>query len=197
MEARDLERVVEVHLQSFPGFFLSFLGTAFLREFYRAFLDDPTGIAWIAEMSSGGQLVGVVVGPSQPDGFFSRLLRRRWLAFGWASLGAVLHRPAVLPRLCRALAYRGAPPPGSPRALLSSIAVLPASQGQGVGCALVTRWMDEARKRGSRGCFLTTDAADNEVVNRFYIRLGWTCEATYTTPEGRVMNRYVYDFMPP
>jgi hypothetical protein len=59
---------------------------------------------------------------------------------------------------------------------------------------LVQRWLDEAQSRGARGCFLTTDAENNDTVNRFYLSLGWKLEAAYTTREGRKMNRYACDF---
>lgn len=192
MEARDLDDVVMIHMTSFPGFFLSFLGPRFLREFYSAFLTDTTGMAFIAESSSTARILGVVVGPLKPQGFFKRLLLRRWPAFCLAAAGAVARRPAIAPRLLRAVLYRGAAPDGPPRSLLSSIAVTPESQGSGIGRALVNRWAEEARKRGSSACFLTTDAERNDGVNRFYQKLGWRIQDTFTTQDRR-MNRYVLD----
>jgi hypothetical protein len=50
------------------------------------------------------------------------------------------------------------------------------------------------RQRGGYGCFLATDALNNDKINNFYRKLGWNLESTYTTSEGRVMNRYVLDF---
>jgi hypothetical protein len=58
----------------------------------------------------------------------------------------------------------------------------------------VDHWLGEARRRGCAGAFLTTDADCNEAVNGFYRRLGWHLETSYSTPEGRRMNRYVFDF---
>lgn len=196
LAAKDLKAVVRVHLESFPDFFLSFLGGRFLREFYAAFLDDPTGMAFVAESAPAGEILGVVAGPCNPQGFFRRLLVRRWWAFCLASAGAVARKPTIVPRLFRALFYRGATPEGQVRSLLSSIAVAPTAQGTGIGRALVARWVEEAQARGSSGCVLTTDAANNEAVNGFYARLGWKLESCYTTPEGRAMNRYVMDFRP-
>lgn len=185
--------VVRLHGAAFPGFFLTFLGPSFLAEFYGSFLDDPVGIAFTAVDANDG-LLGVVAGPVMPDGYFRRLLARRWLALALASLGAVSQKPAIAPRLFRALRYRGEPPPGPVRALLSSLAVAPECQGRGVGAALVGRWVGEVRGRGAPGCFLTTDAVGNEGINRFYVRLGWRIESSFTTSEGRTMNRYVLDF---
>jgi GNAT superfamily N-acetyltransferase len=189
----DVGLVVKLHLQAFPDFFLSFLGPRFLREFYGSFLKEPVGMAFVARDERDGVL-GVIVGPLDPRGFFGRLLRRRWWAFGLASVAALLRRPSSAPRLARALLYRGEAPSGPVRALLSSLAVSPAAQGRGIGRALVQRWLDEAQSRGARGCFLTTDAENNDTVNRFYLSLGWKLEAAYTTREGRKMNRYACDF---
>lgn len=190
----DVTEMVNVHVRAFPGFFLSLLGPRFLREFYSAFLHEETGIALVAESPGAGQILGFVVGTVQPEGFFRRLLKRRWWTFCFASVGALLRRPWVAPRIFRALFYRGEAPRGLNRALLSSIAVGPDQQGNGLGRALVTEWVEEARKRGAPGCYLTTDAENNDVVNRFYVKCSWRIESTYVTPEGRKMNRYVLDF---
>jgi ribosomal protein S18 acetylase RimI-like enzyme len=189
-----LPEVVSVHQEAFPGFFLSALGARFLSEFYRSFVTDDLGSGFVAINDPSGQVLGFVVGPTNPIGYFGRLVRRRWWAFAFASAQAALLNPSCVPRLLRALSYRGEPPVGKPRALLSSIAVSPRAQGCGVGAALVRAWVAEVRARDATGCYLTTDACDNDAVNGFYQSLGWKLEAVYSTPEGRRMNRYVCDF---
>ncbi|OPY67545.1 MAG: Acetyltransferase (GNAT) family protein [Syntrophorhabdus sp. PtaU1.Bin002] len=188
-----IDKVVETHLRAFPNFFLSFLGPRFLREFYISFFLDPHGIGYTAA-APDGRILGVIVGPLDPQGYFKRLLKRRWWAFCLASISAVLRHPSCVPRLFRAVFYRGESPSGHTRALLSSIAVDPCRQRGGVGKELVMRWVEEARRRGAVGCYLTTDADDNDQVNAFYRGLHWHIESTYITPEGRRMNRYIYDF---
>jgi ribosomal protein S18 acetylase RimI-like enzyme len=194
LDLHHIQEVLEIHLASFPGFFLSFLGRRFLREFYSAFLHEESGVALIVEEPGSNQVLGCVVGTTLPTGFFKRLLKRRWWAFSFASISALMRKPKVAPRIFRALFYRGEVPQGPKRALLSSIAVRPDQQGTGLGRALVAGWVEEARKRGAPGCYLTTDAENNYAVNRFYVRCGWRLESTYFTPEGRRMNRYVLDF---
>jgi dTDP-4-amino-4,6-dideoxygalactose transaminase/ribosomal protein S18 acetylase RimI-like enzyme len=187
--------VVDVHMRAFEAFFLTFLGPKFLAEFYRSFTEDAAGVGVVAEERGTGRVLGAVVGPLVPGGYFKRLLKRRWWAFCMASARAVLRRPSVAGRLVRAVFYRGeSPHEGPERALLSSICVDPAAQGGGVGRAMVEAWLGEVRRRGGPGAFLTTDAEGNEAVNAFYQRLGWRLESTFTRPEGRVMNRYVRDF---
>ena len=193
IDSEHIDKIVEVHMNAFPDFFLTFLGPKFLKEFYQSFLVDDAGIGFMALEDDNA--LGAVVGPLVPDGYFKRLLKRRWFAFCMASLGAVLKKPSVTGRLFRAVFYRGESPDSGPkRSLLSSIAVSPDAQGKGVGGALVKAWLDEAKSRGSKGCFLTTDKDGNEAVNNFYQKLGWILESSYETPEGRKMNRYVYDF---
>lgn len=191
---QDIKEVVNVHIRAFPGFFLTFLGPKFLKVFYNSFTYNTTGIGFVAENSVTGKVLGVIVGPLVPDGYFKRLLKKRWWAFCLASFTAILKRPAVVKRLFRALFYSGQAPQGSKRALLSSIAVDPEAQGQGVGRSLVERWVEEVRLQGGKGCYLTTDAENNEKINTFYRKLGWKINSTYVTPEGRKMNRYVFDF---
>ena len=72
-----------------------------------------------------------------------------------------------------------------------SIAVLPEAQGKGIGQALVWAFLEEAAQRGLRQVDLTTDRDDNETTNRFYQNMGFVCERTFVTPEGRAMNEYV------
>ena len=189
-----IDEIVAVHMRAFPEFFLTFLGPRFLREFYNSFTYDPAGIGFVAHDPNTDELLGVIVGPLTPQGYFKRLLKKRWWAFCLASVVAVLKRPSVIKRLFRALFYRGQPPQGPPRSLLSSIAVAPEAQGKGIGQALLAAWTNHIKQCGSPGCYLTTDADGNDSVNRFYLTLGWKLQDTTTTPEGRLMNYYVLDF---
>lgn len=181
-------------MEAFPKFFLTLLGPRFLSELYGSFLDDADAVAFVALDPDRHEVLGVVVGSVHPGGHFGRLLRRRWLQFFLSSLSALARRPAIAPRLLRALRYRGESTEGPERPLLSSIAVSPAAQGRGAGRALVLAWLAEVRRRGGRSACLTTDADGNDEVNDFYRGLGWTLEAQYLTPEGRRMNRLVYEF---
>ena len=195
MDFCNLHSVVQVHLASFPGFFLTFLGSRFLELFYRSFLEDSAGIGFVA-LDENECVIGSVVGSLVPEEYFKRLMRRRWWAFFLASVSALLRRPWIAFRLLRALWYRGGAPEGESvhRALLSSIAVLPEAQGRGVGQLLVKAWLCEVRRRGGHGAFLITDAEGNDAVVAFYQRLGWKLDYFYTTAQKRRMSLYIYDF---
>jgi len=185
----DADALAGLHARAFPSFFLSSLGVPFLRQFYLGFVGDPTAVTVVAR--DGGTPVGCVVGTIEPKGFFTRLLRRRLLGFGVASARAAVTRPRSIRRLLRGLLYRGgadhAPTGG---ALLSSICVDPARRDVGLGADLISRWSELAAAMGASTAYLTTDAIDNEAVNRFYQRAGWTLAGTASTPEGRSMHTY-------
>lgn len=185
MTAADAKTVASIHLEAFQGFFLSFLGDRFLRELYRAIVADDDGIAFIALLDE--RTIGFVAGSASSSGFYRRAARHRWWRFGIASIGALIRRPAILPRLIRAL-Y--APPRSSSQdaALLMSLAVDPKVQRSGAGRLLTNAFIDEAARRGRGAVVLTTDRLDNDGVNAFYITNGFRLLREFVTPEGRAMN---------
>lgn len=191
LELADVRSAARLHAEAFPGFFLSALGPAFLREFYRGFVTDAAAVTVVA-LDGVGNIVGVVVGSTQPGGFFKRLVRKQFLGFIVASVLAVVRHPRSLPRLLKAVLYRGDVPVDVSGALLSSICVSPNAQNAGVGSVLIHAWTDALRERGLTRAYLTTDRVDNDAANQFYVRAGWVCQAEYTTREGREMNCYTW-----
>lgn len=189
LELEDIEHIVAVHVDSFHGFFFSFLGHRFLALYYAGICNSPEGIGFIY-LNSLGQAIGFVAGACNPRSFYSKLLRGHWFGFSLASLGAILRKPSVMRRIARAFFHPSENPPGNDVAGLFSIAVLPAFQGTGVGKTLLQAFLKEARLRDCKRVFLTTDHDNNEVVNTFYQRMGFKIERQYTTPEGRSMNEY-------
>lgn len=185
----DAEELAHLHRTAFPTFFLSSLGVPFLRQFYAGFADDASAVALVAR-DPGGAAVGAVVGTVEPAGYFSRLLRSRLVGFGVASARAVVRHPRTASRLVRAVAYRGSEAAPDGGALLSSICVSPAARGTGTGRLLLQHWESGVADRGVEVAFLTTDAEANESVNAFYRAGGWLLDGSFTTREGRPMNRY-------
>lgn len=190
----DLEQLVRVHIQAFPGFFLTLMGPRFLRLLYGGFLNHPSGISLVACVrGESSKILGFVVGTTQPQGFFLQLLKQRWLAFGLASLWPLLKRPnLVFVKLWSALFYRGESLPDQPQAaLLSSLGVQPAAQGQQIGQQLVNAFLAHAQTAGAPAVYLTTDQSDNAKANHFYTRLGFQLAGTCKRPHGRILNRYL------
>ena len=80
----DVRALARLHREAFPGFFLSSLGEPFLVQFYRGFLKDDSAVTVVAH-DDVGTVIGAAVGTTEPQTFFRRLFRRRWLGFALAS----------------------------------------------------------------------------------------------------------------
>jgi GNAT superfamily N-acetyltransferase len=189
MRTEHIPAIVQVHLASFPNFFLSFLGPRFLSLYYSGICASPEGIG-LVYLNDAKVPAGFVAGSSNPRGFYTRLLKRNWPRFALASVGAIVRKPSAIKRIARGLLHPGGNPVGSDVAGLFSIGVLPELQGTGAGKLLVAQFLGEAGRRGCRRVFLTTDRDANEAVNAFYLKLGFKLDRHYETPEGRRMNEY-------
>lgn len=185
----DLQQIVVLHLAVFEGFFLSFLGPAFLRILYKQMLESDVGVLLVCD--EGGRIVGFVGGVSDQAGFYSNLVRLNKWGFAWAAFGAVLRRPSIAPRLVRALKRPGEAKESAAAASLMSIGVDPAMEGRGIGRSLVEAFCVELRTRGCPAVCLTTDKVNNARANRFYQSLDFVLSRQYMTPEGREMCEYL------
>jgi ribosomal protein S18 acetylase RimI-like enzyme len=189
MMPAHIPAVVQTHLDSFPGFFLSFLGPRFLSLYYAGICAAPEGIGLVC-LNASGLPTGFVAGSTNPRGFYSRLLKRDWLKFALACVGTIICKPTVIRRITRGLFHSSGNPFGDDVAGLFSIGVHPELQGTGVGKLLVQEFLHVAERRGCKRVFLTTDRDDNDAVNKFYQKLRFRIERHYETPEGRRMNEY-------
>ncbi len=189
MQPGDLPDVIAVHLQSFPGFFLTFLGPRFLKLLYQSIVTDNDGVALVA--CRNNQLEGFVAGVLHQTGFYRQLVKRHKWAFARASLEAALKRPSIVLCLWRALRRSAEARTSAADACLMSIAVRPEAAGQGIGQQLVKAFCQELNRQTVPVVCLTTDHDHNERVNEFYLHLGFQLHQVFTTPEGRSMNEYV------
>ncbi len=192
MDHSDVAKVVEVHLASFPGFFLSQLGPKFLGCLYDGILDDHSGIALVYKQNQ--DVLGFVAGTCEPRGFYGRLVSRRWHRFALASVGTLVRDPRILSRLLNAFRKSIGESNDEHCGLLMSIAVVPFAQASGIGSTLVGEFLNQCRESGLTSVHLTTDHSANEVANRFYTKLGFKVSRLFKTPHGRVMNDFRIDF---
>lgn len=184
----DIEAVVQIHLRTFPGFFLSFLGHDFLALLYRSIRAAPEGVALVATSKEG--IHGFAAGVTSQESFYRRLVRRHWWRFAMSALGAAVRRPSVIPRLLRALRRPSQAGQSAAPATLMSIGVSPESEGKGVGSLVIESFCREMATRGVTDLCLTTDRDDNARANRFYEKHGFRVTNALVTPEGRAMIEY-------
>lgn len=184
----DIDEVVEVHLEAFPGFFLTDLGAPFLRVMYKSFLMDANGI-FMVHRSEGDELDGFAVGT------LTSQTRDRWLALRFLPEFLVASAPAISAhpkKVVGRLAQRffetdkmPTMPDGS--AVLRSIAVSGSARGSGAADALLLAFENDAASRGAHRLCLTTNEDDNQRAQRFYSRHGYEVVARFQQSEFRWM----------
>ncbi len=183
-----IKDIVDVHIKSFPNFFLTFLGSNFLFLLYKMVSKEKNGILIVAKDSN--KVVGFVAGVIDQYEFFKKLVFKYKWKFAFTSVKAILKKPKILARLLRALKRSDESIRYSSKTYLMSIAVHPAYQGRGIGKILIEELFKEVIKKGGISVCLTTDKNNNDKVNKFYINLGFKLVRSYKTPEGREMNEY-------
>lgn len=184
----DLPGIVATHQAAFPDFFMTALGPRFLASYYRRVLEYPGQVFWVKP--GAAHLEGFVSGFINPVAFYQQMKGHRF-AIALIVATRVLRHPRFLPRLVASYTevWRSIQEDEPETCELSSIAVRPECAGRGVGQGLADAFIAAVRGK-AKAIVLTTDAAGNEAVNRFYTRLGFVLEGTYERSRGRWMNRY-------
>ncbi len=124
----------------------------------------PSGRVYVAEL--GGKVVGtltLVTGEEKPSPLWPVL--RRHLPFARALWALLI------------LLLLGTAAPDPDTAVIEAVAVLPEARGRGVGRALMSRALEEARRAGRRRVALYV-VEGNEPAVRLYTSLGFRKERT-------------------
>ena len=198
MEIREIQTnpkeivhaVTDIHLATFRGFFLTFMGRGFLRQMYSAYCaHEASGLLVAFEDEVP---VGFLAYSEDMSGLYKFMIKSRLIPFAWYSAGAFFRKPAVFMRLIRAFLKPSESRREEAYVELASIGVSPDVKSRGVGSSLI----DSLKERVDFDKFsyigLETDAVNNEGANRFYQKNGFTLARTYETREGRSMNEYRY-----
>jgi len=176
-----------VHLEAFAGHTLSLLGARFLELYYEQLRRDSAGITLVAARNN--EIIGFAAGAMNPQGFYSRLLKRRWFAFMLAALPGALRHPKLIPRLLNTPTYPANLPAGEELANLSSIAVRPNVKGAGVGARLMREFLTQAKQRGAT-CVMWGTKKYDTVANRFYQKFGYSEVREFRDTRGEEILEY-------
>lgn len=188
-EKEHLKQVVSIHMQTFPGFFLTFMGKGFLRQMYGAYCShDRSGL--LLALDENGLPEGFLAYSTDLSGLYKYMIKKKLLAFGWYSLGALIRKPRVFFRLLRAFLKPSQSKRAEAYVELASIGVSPERKGGGVGSRLVATLKEQVDFGTYAYITLETDAVNNEAANGFYRKNGFVCHRSFETPEGRKMNEY-------
>jgi ribosomal protein S18 acetylase RimI-like enzyme len=190
LESVHAVKAAEIHAEGQPGTFLSSLGIGFLEALYAAMARSPGCFGQIALCE--GNIVGVVVGTTEPHGLFTSLVLRTGPRLALGLAGALLRHPSLIPRAAETLAYsrrtvRRASA-GTDEAELLFIGTREGRRGQGVATALFHAFAESCRRRGATSLGLSVDDG-NEEAKRFYERRGMRRDHTFVM-YGRTMHWY-------
>ena len=202
----DIREAALIHRGVLDMEFLSRLGPAFMRAYYRAWIEAPGSISLVA-LDDDGRLLGVLLGASDPATHVREMVRHRGLGLGiklvtYASVHPRLARDLVVTRsrryargitrlLVKRLArssnsqtQRAEPVVGE----ITHVLVRPEAQGRGVGRVLLDAAVSAARLAGVQELVLVTPP---EIGARyFYESLGWRAEGAMQSRSGENFLRF-------
>lgn len=187
-ENKLINDIVTIHLDTFTGFFLTFMGRGFLKQMYQSYCDHTESGLLVA--TENEKAIGFLAYSRNFSGLYKYMIKTRLLQFGRYSVSAFFRRPSTFMRLIRAFLKPSEAKREEQYVELSSIGVNPSIQSKGVGSLLI----DELKKTVDFNKFayitLETDAINNENAIHFYEKNGFVKERMYETKEGRKMIEY-------
>ncbi len=189
-DKKILDEIVKIHLATFEGFFLTFMGRGFLHQMYLCYILHNESDLIIA--TEDGKTIGFLAYSNDMSGLYKYMIKKRLIPFGWYSAGAFFRKPKVFMRLIRAFLKPGEAKRDEKYIELSSIGVSPEIKSKGIGTKLIEFLKENVNFDEYEYIKLETDAKDNELANHFYIKNGFEMKGEYETPEGRKMNEYHY-----
>ena len=190
----DLDGIVEIHGLAFPGFFMTRMGSSFLRAYYALVLEYDGGIVLVAE--NDDRPLGFVAGFENPGRFYAHMSWRKQRMV-WPILKGLIRRPALVSRIVfnrkrvEAMGVSGAY--DTTLAELSSIGVDSRVASRGIGGALLEAFLTSAAAAGVKQVCLTTAAQGNDTVNTFYKKHGFKLHGSISYGCEREMNEYRID----
>lgn len=181
--------VTRIHLETFTGFFLTFMGRGFLEVMYKSYTKH-TDSDIIAAFDENDRIMGFLAYSNDMSGLYKYMIKTRLVPFMWYSLLAFFRKPKIFIKLVSAFLKPGESKREEEYVEISSIGVSPEFKNRGVGSALL-EYMKKNIDFGKYSYInLETDAVDNEAANNFYKKNGFVLARTYQTQEKRKMNEY-------
>ena len=184
-----IEEITRIHLETFTGFFLTFMGKGFLEVMYRSYCRHPESDI-IAAFDDENRVMGFLAYSHNMSGLYKYMIKTKLIPFMWFSFLAFLKKPKIFIKLVSAFLKPGESKREEEYVEVSSIGVSPAFKKMGVGSALLGYMKENIDFGRYKYINLETDAVNNEGANNFYKKNGFVLARTYTTNENRKMNEY-------
>lgn len=190
-EKEIINDIVAIHMETFPEFFLTFMGKGFLKQMYCSYCGHKKSGLLVAE--ENGKPVGFLAFSTDFSGLYKFMIRTRLICFAWFSILAFLRRPLSLFHILAAFFKPKEVARDEKYVELSSIGVKPTIKNQGVGSKLIEALKEKVNFNEFQYITLETDAIDNEAAICFYEKNGFVKRRMYETKESRKMYEYIYE----
>ncbi len=186
----DVVSIVDIHKSAFEGFFLTSLGTNFLRFYYKSFVKSEESIVLCA--IEDGVVLGFSAATKQCKGFNSRLIKNNLFSFFILAVNLLFTQPSSLIRLAKNLTKKSEEVfDNEDYAELYSIGMRAESQGKGIGKKLLKATEDNLKNLGVSKVSLTTDYYNNESAVAFYHTMGYSTLYEFVAYPDRKMYRFI------
>ena len=185
-----IKKVVDIHIKTFKGFFLTFMGRRFLKLMYSCYTRfSKAGLIVAIEKDD---VLGFLAYSEDMSGLYRYMIKHGFFAFVWFAFLAFLRRPKTFFRLFAALKKPKDAEREEKYVELASIGVDPDKKRGGVGSALISALKAMVDFNEFSYIALETDAANNDAANAFYVKNGFTVAKTFVKNGDRPMNEYRY-----
>ena len=185
-----IKEVVEVHMSAFPNFFLSSLGSSFLKTYYHYLAQHQRGNLIVAMEDS--RVVAFAAAATESKGFNTSLLKKNLFAFGCRSIILLFTKPRTIVHLAKNMSKTSVDVDDDENyAELFSIGTSSVIQGKGVGSKLIKQLETQLKNKGVNKISLTTDVLDNEATLAFYKKNGYGVLYEFVAYPNRKMYRLI------
>lgn len=187
-EKDTVNDIVEIHLNTFKGFFLTFMGRGFLKQMYSSYCEHEESGLLVAE--ENGSVVGFLAYSGDFSGLYKFMIKTRLIQFVWFSMGAFFRCPKSFMHIIRAFLKPNEVKREENYIELSSIGVAPSIKNNGIGSQLIDNLKEKVNFNKFAYITLETDVINNDNVIRFYEKNGFMRERMFETESGRKMFEY-------
>lgn len=183
---KDINSIVEIHLERFSGFFLTNLGKGFLKTFYTGFLKNP-GVLLVIEEDN--VVKGFAAGSRDNRGFYKKLLTNNLFQFAMSGLKILVVKPKALLRI----ASNAGRLEKNDLVFAELLSIATIKNKNGYGKILLAEFEKEIAKENIENLplSLTTDYDENKKVIDFYKQSGYEVQQVFESYQNRKMYRFI------
>jgi len=185
----EVKNVVRIHEKSFKGFFLTTLGSGFLKSYYTILLKDK-GTTFVG-CYIDHELAGFCSVANHSNGYNKRLIKSNIFHFIVIGLKLVMSKPASIIRLNKNLDKKSSISDRGEYCEVVSIAVAENFQGKGLGGEMLFFIEKKLKKEKYNKLSLTTDFYNNGPALVFYKKNGYKILSDFYTYPKRKMYRFI------